>query len=128
MESLGVTKAVDYHDSDWVEQVLEWMPGGVDAAIAIQPNTSASSMKVVKDGGKVISVSGDQFTTERNIKSVYFPYNMEVKDELQSIIDKIVSKEINITIEKVYDFEDGLDALEKVRTRRARGKSIIEIK
>ena len=128
MKSLGVTKAVDYKDPDWIEQVLEWMPGGVDAAIAIQPNTSISSMKVVKDGGKVISVSGDQFTTERNIKSVYFPYNMDVKEELICIIDKIASKEINITIENVYDFEDGLEALEKVRTRRARGKSIIEIK
>ena len=128
MISLGVTKAVDYNDSDWIEKVLEWMPGGVDATIAIQPNTSISSMKVVKDGGKVISVSGDQFTTERNIKSVYFPYNMDVKEELIHIIDKIVSKEINISIENVYDFEDGLKALEKVATRRARGKSIIEIK
>lgn len=128
MKSLGVTKAVDYSDPDWIEQVLEWMPGGVDASIAIQPNTSISSMKVVKDGGKVISVSGDQFTTERNIKSVYFPYNMDVKKELIGIMDKIASEEINITIEKVYDFEDGLDALEKVRTRRARGKSIIEIR
>ncbi|MGO1470153.1 MAG: zinc-binding dehydrogenase [Tissierella sp.] len=128
MKSLGVTKAVDYHDSDWVEQVLEWMPGGVDAAIAIQPNTSMASMKLVKDGGKVISVSGDQFTTQRNIKAVYFPYNMDVKEELMGIIDKIVCGEINITIENVYDFDDGLDALEKVRTRRARGKSIIKIK
>ena len=128
MKSLGVTKAVDYEDPDWVEQVLEWMPGGVDAAIAIQPNTSISSMKVVKDGGKVISVSGDQFTTERNIKSVYFPYNMDVKKELIGLIDKISSEEINITIENVYAFDDGLEALEKVRTRRARGKSIIEIK
>ena len=80
MKSLGVTKTVDYKDPHWIEQVLEWMPGGVDAAIAIQPNTSVSSMKVVKDGGKVISVSGDQFQTERNIKSVYFPYNMDVKN------------------------------------------------
>lgn len=128
MKSLGVTKTVDYHDSDWIEQVLEWMPGGVDAAIAIQPNTSMSSMKVVKDGGKVISVSGDQFTTVRNIKSVYFPYNMDVKKELMDVIDRIASGEIKITIENVYDFEDGLDALEKVRMRKARGKSIIEIK
>lgn len=128
MKSLGVTNAVDYHDSDWQEQVLEWMPGGVDAAIAIQPNTSVSSMKVVKDGGKVIPVSGDQFTPERNIKSVYFPYSMDVREELMGIIDKIVSGEINLTIENVYDFEDALDALEKVTTRRARGKSIIEIK
>ena len=50
MKSLGVEKTVDYNDPNWIDQVLEWMPGGVDAAIAIQPNTSVSSMKVVKDG------------------------------------------------------------------------------
>ena len=48
---------------------------------------------------------------------------MDVKEGLIGIIDKIISEEINITIENVYGFE----ALEKVRTRRARGKSIIEI-
>lgn len=127
MKSLGAEKTVDYHEPDWIEQVLKWKPGGVDAAIAIQPKTSVSSMKVVKDGGKVISVSGDQFTTERNIESVYFPYNMDVREELIDVMNKIVEKKIRLTIENVYDFKDALDALEKVRTRRARGKTIIEI-
>ena len=36
------------------------MPGGVDVAIAIQPGTGIPSMEVVKDEGKIISVSGDQ--------------------------------------------------------------------
>lgn len=127
MKSLGVTKAVNYQNPDWIEELLEWMPKGVDAAIAIQPNTSLSSMKVVKDGGKIISVSGDQFKTERKIQSVNLPYNMDVKKELIDIIDDIAAGKIKITIEDVYPFEDGLDALEKVRKRRARGKSIIEI-
>ena len=59
--------------------------------------------------------------------SVYFPYNMDVREELIDVMNKIVEKKIRLTIENVYDFKDGLDALEKVRTRRARGKSIIKI-
>ena len=59
--------------------------------------------------------------------SVYFPYNMDVREELIHVINKIVEKKIRLTIENVYDFKDALDALEKVRTRRARGKSIIKI-
>lgn len=128
LKSLGVEKTVDYHAPDWIEEILEWTPNGVDVAIAIQPNTSLSSMKVVKDGGKIISVSGDQFTTERNIKSVSFPYSMDVKEALKDFMKKIALKEMKVTIENVYDFEDALDALEKVRTRRARGKTVIEIK
>lgn len=128
MKSLGVEKTVDYHDDNWVEQILKWKPEGVDAVIAIQPNTSILSMEVIKDGGKIISVSGDQFTTNRDITSVYFPFDMDVKKELIGLMDKIASGEIKLTIENVYDFEDGLNALEKVRTRRARGKSVIEMK
>lgn len=127
MISLGATKVVDYHDSDWIKQVLDWMPGGVDAAIAIPPNTSASSMKVLKDDGKIISVSGDQIKTERNVQAISLPYTMDVKEELLDIINKISAQKIKLTIEKVYDFEEGLAALKKVQTRRARGKSVIKV-
>ncbi len=127
MKALGVTKAVDYHDPNWMRQILDAFPGGVDAAIAIQPQTSASSMGIVKEGGKIISVSGDQFMTERHITAVFFPYQMDVKNALIDIMHKIVSGEMKLFIEKVYDFEEALLALEKVRTRRARGKSVIVI-
>ena len=52
---------------------------------------------------------------------------MDVREELIDVMNKIVEKKIRLTIENVYDFKDALDALEKVRTRRARGKSIIKI-
>lgn len=106
MKSLGVEKAVDYHDPEWIQQVLDWAPNEVDAAIAIQPNTSIDSMKVVKDGGKIISVSEDQFTTERNIEAVFFPYMMDVKEELIKLMDKIAHGEIKCNIENVFNFNE----------------------
>lgn len=106
MKSLGVEKAVDYHDPEWIQQVLDWAPNEVDAAIAIQPNTSIDSMKVVKDGGKIISVSEDQFTTERNIEAVFFPYMMDVKEELINLMDKIAHGEIKCNIENVFNFNE----------------------
>ena len=127
MKSLGVDKTVDYHDDDWVQQVLDWAPEGVDAAIAIQPATSEESMKVVKDGGKIISVSGDEFTTGRNMESVNFPYMMDVRSELIILMENIAFGDIKLNIENVYDFEDADKALEKVRTRRAQGKSVINL-
>ncbi len=127
MKSLGVDKTVDYHDPDWVNQVLDWAPKGVDAGIAIQPATSEESMKVVKDGGKIISVSGDEFTTARNVASVNFPYMMDVRNELILLMEKIAYGDIKLNIENIYDFEDADKALEKVRTRRAQGKSVITL-
>ncbi len=127
MKSLGAEKTVDYHDSDWVEKVLDWAPGGVDVAIAIQPVTSVQSMKVVKDGGKIISVSGERFGVERNVESVYFPFMMDVREELIQLMDKIAYGDIKLNIENIFSFEDAHEALKKVRTRRAQGKSVITL-
>lgn len=127
MKSLGVEKTVDYNNHDWIKQILEWAPKGVDAAIAIQSNTSIDSIKVVKDGGKIISVSGDQFITERNIEAIYFPFMMDVREELIALMDRIVYGEIKLNIENIFDFTDAFEALKKVRTRRAQGKSVITL-
>ena len=125
MKSLGVDKSVDYQNPNWINQILEWAPGGVDAAIAIQPETSIDSMKVVKDGGKIISVSGEKFVSERSIQIVEFPFTLEVREELFLLMEKIAYGEIKLNIENIYDFNHAFDALDKVRTRRAQGKSVI---
>ena len=62
--SLGAEKAVDYNAHDWQEQVRQWAPDGVDAALAIQPGTGASSQFVVREDGHVVTVSGDVFEPE----------------------------------------------------------------
>lgn len=67
MLSLGAHKVVDYGNPHWREQILEWMPNGVDAVLAVQPGTSAESLPVVKDGGTLVSISGDAHISERGI-------------------------------------------------------------
>ncbi|WP_240377151.1 NADP-dependent oxidoreductase [Bacillus piscicola] len=125
MRSLGATKTVDYHDADWQEQIKQWMPGGVDAALAIQPDTGQPSMEILKDDGRVVAVSGDQLTPQRNVAIKPFPYQVDVTDELLQLMKKINSKEIKLFIEQTYPFQQALDALEKTGTRHARGKLVI---
>ncbi len=49
--SLGAELAVDYRNPSWPARVLQWMPAGVDAAIAVPPTPSTGSLGVVRDGG-----------------------------------------------------------------------------
>jgi NADPH:quinone reductase-like Zn-dependent oxidoreductase len=58
LRSLGADHAVDYRDPAWPDEVRRWSGGGADAALAIQPGTPASSRDVVRDGGRVVTVSG----------------------------------------------------------------------
>lgn len=127
MKGLGADLTVDYHDTDWPEQVRKWKPEGVDAALAIQPNTGSTSMVVIKDGGKVVPISGDQFEVERGISLVPFPYQANIKKELMTLIEQLANEEYQLTIEQVFPFNEALDALKKTTTRHAQGKVIINL-
>lgn len=104
------------------------VPGGVDAAIATQPGTASDSQAVVKDGGEIVAVSGDQFVPARGITLKQIPYTADVTDELSDLLKQIASGEFQLTIENVYPFLEGLDALAKVGTRHTRGKLVLTTK
>lgn len=125
MTDLGAQKTVDYNDPEWPAQVLQWQPGGVDAAIAIQPDTAVSCIDVVKDGGVVVAVSGDEAVSQRNVTLRQLPQQVDVQDELAALFDAIHIGALKLTIEKVYPFSEGLEALEKTGTRHARGKLVL---
>ncbi|MDO5737048.1 MAG: NADP-dependent oxidoreductase [Propionibacteriaceae bacterium] len=127
LTSLGAAKVVDYHDASWPEEILEWSPGGVDAAVAIQPNTTADSMRVVKDGGTVVTVSGDQVAPTRGVRIEMPPHTVDVREELSAFMQQIADEEVHLTIEHVFAFDDALQALAKVQTRSARGKTVLSL-
>ncbi|MBD7909257.1 NADP-dependent oxidoreductase [Sporosarcina gallistercoris] len=127
MESLGADKAVDYRDPNWMKEVREWMPNGVDAAIAIQPGTGTESMHVVKDAGTVITISGDRIVPERSITAAFVPHKADVRNEVQQLIQEIAAGTYQLVIEQTYPFEQGLEALQKTQTRHARGKLVLTL-
>jgi NADPH:quinone reductase-like Zn-dependent oxidoreductase len=127
LRSLGAELAVDYRDPDWVEQVQAWMPAGVDGALAIQPGTSIDSMRVVRDGGAIVTVSGDRFVPERGIRVAMVAGGDDSKAELAHLAAEVASGRIHVEVERVYPFEQGIEALEKTETRRARGKVVLTL-
>lgn len=129
MKSIGAEYTVDYSDPDWITKVKEWSNGGVRAALAIQPGTGSDSIKVVKDGGLLITVSGDSQTVipERNVEVRQMGHQLSTNQEMIELTNKISQKKIKIVIEKEYFFKDALDALKKTETRRARGKLVVKL-
>ncbi len=127
LSSLGVSRTVDYRDAEWPAAVRRWAPHGVDAALAIQPDTTGVSLEVVKDGGTVITISGDQVASTRGIRVEMPSHTVDVRDELSRLMDQIVAGELHLEIERVYPFEAALEALAKVQTRHARGKVVLSL-
>ncbi|WP_318615231.1 NADP-dependent oxidoreductase [Sporosarcina sp. YIM B06819] len=127
MLTLGAECVVDYRDADWANQVKQWMPRGVDAALAIQPGTGVTSMGIVKDGGKVVTISGDQFLAERQIIVEQITNHPETKKELSQLASEAASGQLRIVVEHVYPFEQGVEALKKVESRHVRGKIVLSM-
>ncbi len=127
VHALGATKTVDYHDATWVEEVRAWAPHGVDAAFAVQPNTTSQSLEVVKDGGTALTISGDQVESTRGIRVDLPPHDMDVRDELAVLMQQIAAGEVHLEIEAVYPFDAAVEALAKVQTRHARGKVVLSL-
>lgn len=127
MQSLGAELTVDYSNPDWKNQVLTWRPDGVDAALAIQPGTADDCLDIVKDGGKVITVSGDQVESERNITVKQIQHHPETQQTVTQLISDVAAGKIRIVIEHVYPFDQAVAALEKTETRHARGKLVVSL-
>lgn len=126
MKSLGCEYTVDYKDSDWKEDVKNWMEDGVDAAIAILPGTVNDALDVVRDGGKVVTVSGDdQVEGERGINVEQFMHKLDLKQAMNQLTQLIVENKIKVIIDYIYTFDEAVIALEKTETHHARGKSVV---
>ena len=130
MESLGADKAVDYNNPAWPDEIRNWADGGVDAALAIQPDTETTAIKVVRDGGRVITVSGygrPQTQGERGISVAQLAHQDATRQELEGLLASIAEGSIRSVIETEYPFSDALQALEKTETRHARRKLVVKI-
>ncbi len=115
LRAMGAERAVDYRDGQWPDQVRAWTPGGVDAALAIQPGTAPSAQSVVRDGGRVITVSGDTCPSERGIRVKQFMHRAETAGEKAALVDDITAGRIVLVLEHVYPFAEALTALRRPR-------------
>lgn len=93
LRSLGAEMVVDYRTPTRVQRLRQWMPDGVDAALAVPPGTAEETLPHVVDTGP----------------------------EMRQLMADVAAGSIHVELEQVYPFDDALAALAKVQTRRARG-------
>jgi NADPH:quinone reductase-like Zn-dependent oxidoreductase len=125
LQALGAELAVDYRDPEWVRQVVRWAPDGVDAALAIQPGTGSASLPVVRNGGKIVTISGDQVTAEREITIEQVLHHPETRLELSQLAADVAAGRVRVIVDRTDPLEEGLAALEKAESRHAQGKVIL---
>lgn len=149
-KTLGADRVINYKQENFEDVRREY-----DAVIdTLGGATLEKSFAVLKDGGQVVSVSGaptGRFAEEQKLGTMKkllfslasakvmklakkhntrytFLFMKHSGEQLELLTKRLESKEIIPVIDKVFDFEDVLQALDYLETGRAKGKVVVRMK
>ncbi|GHH31119.1 NADP-dependent oxidoreductase [Streptomyces lanatus] len=118
---LGATEIVDYHDPDWSAKVR----GGFDAALIIAAGTADAALPLLRDGGRLCSVTSDAPAEVRGITS----WNLYVEPnaaQLAQLAEQVAAGALKLAPEPL-PLSEGPEAFARVVTGGAGGKKIVLI-
>ena len=150
VKSLGADKVIDYTSQNYLDE------GAVFDVVydTLGGNHTLDSFKVLKSGGRVVSIAGtvdsitaEQFGLNKFIRMILsFQARKVIKaaakmnamyrflfmspngDQLEKLAKLYESGSIKPLIDKVYNFDESIQALEYLAKGRAKGKVIVKIR
>ena len=150
VKSLGADKIIDYTSQNYLDE------GAVFDVVydTLGGNHTLDSFKVLKSGGRVVSIAGtvDSITAEQfglnkfirmilsfqarkvtkaaaKMNAMYrFLFMSPNGDQLEKLAKLYESGSIKPLIDKVYKFDESIQALEYLAKGRAKGKVIVKIR
>jgi NADPH:quinone reductase-like Zn-dependent oxidoreductase len=121
LRGLGAAQVVDYHNPNWPDQVHRRF----DAALAAAIGTAAPALPLVRDGGRLCSLTSDAPPPQRGITST----NLYVRPDaaqLAQLAQRLSKGMLHLTPEPL-PLRDGPAAFTRVAAGRAGGRKIVLI-
>jgi NADPH:quinone reductase-like Zn-dependent oxidoreductase len=129
LRGLGASEVFDYHAPDWVQQVQDVVPEGVDVLFdCAGGQTKDQAVGAVRDGGRVISVIPPfgHVQLERGITSDSFAATGG-RQRLEALACLVDAGELRPQVEAVLPLDQAREALRRVESRHTRGKVVLQI-
>ena len=146
LKSLGADLVLNSKDSDWANQVLSVTEGqGVDLVVdQLSGYTVNQNMQATKIKGKIVNVGrlaggSTDFNCDihalRRINYEGVTFRTRSIDEIRDVYSKmwndfenlVVSGELSLPVEKVFDFKDVENALSFMRDNQHFGKLVLKL-
>jgi NADPH:quinone reductase-like Zn-dependent oxidoreductase len=121
LRGLGAAQVVDYHHPNWPDQVR----GQFDGALTAATGTAEVALPLVRDGGRLCSLTSDAPPPQRGITST----NLYVRPDaaqLARLADQLVEGTLHLTPEPL-PLREGPAAFTRVAAGRAGGRKIVLI-
>ena len=119
LRGLGAAHVVDYHDSTWPDQVQR----PFDGALAAARGTAATAMSLVRDGGRLCSLTFDAPAPQRGITST----NLVVRPDatqLARLAKQLEEGTLRLTPEPL-PLREGPAALTRAAAGQAGGRKLV---
>lgn len=129
LRGLGAREVFDYTDPDWVQQLREAVPGGVDLLLdCAGGRTRDQAIDAVRDGGRVISIvlPGPRAKLDRGITGESFAAHGN-SGRLTALRHLVEAGSLRPQVEAVLPLEQAREALTRVAGRHTRGKIVLQI-
>ena len=115
----GADQVIDSHEPDWAERV----EGEFDAALVAVRDTSAAAMTLVRDGGRLCSITSDAPSTVRGIESTDL-YVRPDADQLIYLVDRCVEGRLQLDVLSVA-LADGPSVAQRVIAGQSGGRKYV---
>ena len=120
----GAKVIVDYRSATWAEQVRGHTAGrGVDGAVNAVPGGAAAVLGLVKDGGRLATITSDPPDSTRGVQ-VHEVYVSPDGARLERLTALLTSGKLHISVGARYPLEAAEEALSLVR-RGAGGNAVV---
>jgi NADPH:quinone reductase-like Zn-dependent oxidoreductase len=119
LRGLGAAQVVDYHDPNWPDH----LHGRFDAALTAATDTAAAALPLVRDGGRLCSLTSDAPPPQRGITST----NLYVRPDaaqLARLAQQLSDGTLRLAPEPL-PLRDGPAAFNRVAAGRACGRKIV---
>ena len=121
LRGLGAAQVVDYHDPNWPDQAH----GRFDGALIAASGTATAALPLVRDGGRLCSLTSDAPPPQRAITST----NLYVRPDavqLARLAEQLGEGTLHLTPEP-FPLREGPAAFTRVAAGRAGGRKIVLI-
>lgn len=143
VKDLGADRVIDYKKEDYKSVVSD-----LDIVFdTLGEEYTTDAFKVIKKGGKVTTIVGapdketaammgmEDYQLPEDLAKLIDDKSADYKftwmqpngDQLDSISSMVKDSKIKPIVDKIYSFEDGIDAYQHLATGRAKGKVIIKM-
>jgi NADPH:quinone reductase-like Zn-dependent oxidoreductase len=121
LRGLGAAQVVDYHNPNWPDQV----PGRFDGALIAATGTAAAALTLVRDGGRLCSLTSDAPPPQRGITST----NLYVRPDaaqLAQLAQRLSNGTLHLTPEPL-PLREGPAAFTRAAAGRTGGRKLVLI-